>query len=216
VGDFIDLFECRWREAGATAAPADFDTGGRHAGVRLVSDGPLGEPIVLDSYVAAFRRARRRIWLENAYFFPHERILLALADAARRGVEVCVVLPGQSDVPIIARAARSEYLAWLCRGIRVFEYQPVVLHTKAALVDDDWCSVGTFNANPTSVRFSIELSLEITDRRFVATLARQIEHDMARSLAITRDDHQPRPALERAIDHLAYYVMNVADGLLLP
>jgi len=215
VDDFVALFEQRWREADG-AAILGFDSGGRHADVRLVSQGPGNTQGVLESLLAAFAGARGRIWWENAYFFPTTRVLRALADAAARGVDVRVLLPAHSDLPIVGRAAHAEYEQWLAAGLRIWEYLPTVLHGKAALIDDDWCTISTYNANPTATHFSIELALIVRQPRFIGALAAQIEHDMHRCREVTRQTLTRRPLLAGTLDELAYVLMSLSDRLLEP
>lgn len=212
VDDFAALFEQRWAEAEG-APMAAFDTAGRYPDVRLVSDGHGHN--VLDCLSAAFAQARRRIWWENAYFFPTTRVLRALALAARREVDVRVLVPAHSDLPIIGRAARAEYDAWLAAGLHIWEYLPTVLHGKVVLVDDDVCAVTTYNANPTSSHMSIELGLIVRDRGFADLLAAQIQRDLGQSREITRDTLARRRSLvEGTLDDMAYVLMSLSDRLL--
>ncbi|HEU4538753.1 MAG TPA: cardiolipin synthase B, partial [Polyangiaceae bacterium] len=185
VEDFVDLFERRWLEAEGADVPHDFDTKDRHPDLRLVSDTPNRDSLVYNLHEDAFSQARRRIWVANAYFYPPPPMLEALTAAVARGVDVRVVLPGKSDLTTIARAASADYGDWLRRGLRIFEYQNVVMHSKYALVDDDWCSVGTFNANSTSVGLTNEVNLFVYDPAFVDRCAEQFERDLARSKEVT-------------------------------
>jgi cardiolipin synthase A/B len=205
--DFVDLFGQRWRESEGLP-PVARDTGDRYPDVRLVSCGPYCPPLLLRALLEAFGAARHRIWIENAYFFPSVPLLRALTAATERGVDVRVILPANGDVRIIARAARAEYRNWLDAGMKILEYVPVVSHGKAALVDDDWATVGSFNANPCSGRLSIELGLVIRERRFVASLAHQLAADMALSRRVTAP-RRPGP-----LEGLAHAALALCDGLL--
>ncbi len=217
VEDFAALFEQRWRESDG-APPADFDTGERQGDVRLISVGPAGASRALQCFFDAFASARRRIWIENAYFFPGRRLLGALAAAAARGVDVRVIVPANSDLPLIARAARAEYPAWLAAGIGIWEYLPAVLHAKAALVDDDWCTVSTINSNPCSLHLTIELALVVRNHGLPAALAAKILHDMASCRRVTAETlaARPRPFGEGALDGLAHTFLVLADRVLEP
>ncbi len=215
VRDFAALFQQRWQEIDGVT-PQDFDSADRYDDVRLVSAGPHGVSLVHGCLLEAFCRARRRIWIENAYFFPTSRFLRTLGDAAARGVDVRIIIPGRSDLPIIARAARAEYADWLAAGLALWEYGPVVAHGKAALVDDDWCTVSTFNVNPTSVHLSIELALLIRQPAFVARLADQLERDMAHSQRVTAARLADRPIGEGVLDDLAHVMLTLTDRLFEP
>jgi cardiolipin synthase len=213
VADFGALFHRRWSERDGDR-PAALDTGELHADVRLVSSSPSGEPIVLRSFLEEIARARSRVWIENAYFFPTAVMLERLVAAARRGVDVRVILPAHSDLRIVARAARAEYDVWLRAGLQIWEYLPTVSHGKAMLVDDRWAAVGTLNANPTSGRFSIELALLVRDRPFADRMAAQLERDMGLSRRVTTDRSGSRPLLESALEELAYAAMSLTDRAL--
>ena len=158
VEDFAALFEQHWRQSRAETGISDF-VGEVRDGLRLVSDAPVKESIVLGRYVEAIRAARQRVWLANAYFFPPRVLLEALLAASRRGVDVKIIVPGVSDVPFIQYAARAHYRRWMAAGLELWEYQQVVMHSKYAIVDDNWCLIGTFNANVVSVAFAIEVAL---------------------------------------------------------
>ncbi|MCU0686617.1 MAG: phosphatidylserine/phosphatidylglycerophosphate/cardiolipin synthase family protein [Polyangiaceae bacterium] len=209
--DFAALFEQRWLEADSLEAPRDFDTKDRYSDLRLVSDSPNRNSLVYNLHEDAFSQARRRIWVANAYFYPPPPMLEALSAAAARGVDVRIVLPGESDLPTIAHAAKADYGNWLRRGLRIFEYQNVVMHSKYALVDDDWCSVGTFNANSTSVGLTNEVNLFVYAPTFVARCASQFERDLAHSKEVTPDTLVDKGFLDQAADELGRDLMHVAD-----
>jgi cardiolipin synthase A/B len=214
VEDFAQLFEARWREAAAGGRPlVQLDTGDRYPDVRLVSNTPLQTSLVFDTYIQAFARARSRIWIANAYCFPPKRMLRALSAAARRGVDVRLILPAESDMPIIRRAARGEYDEWLQSGIKVWEYQHSVMHAKYAVVDEDWCSVGTLNANA-SVSLTIEIAVIGLHPEIVRRASSQIEQDFASSVCVTEEDLRRRPLVDRLLDGVSYGLMAFADAAL--
>lgn len=212
VEDFAALFDQRWREAAGESPPADFTTGDRYPDVELVGDTPAGPSLVKERYRAAIRRAKRRVWIENAYFFPDEDLLTDLFDAAARGVDVQIIVPGKTDLPILKRAARSEMATWLDRGLKVFEYQATYLHSKLAVVDDDFSTVGSFNINPTSTAWANEVALFVFDRGFAARVARQIEVDRSLSRPVREGDAGPDTTLwDRALDYLSARVLRLLD-----
>jgi cardiolipin synthase A/B len=216
VVDFATLFEMRWREAEGDIDPGDFDTGDRYPDLRLVGDTPDRNSIVYETHVERIERARQRVWLANAYFVPPPPMVRALAQAAARGVDVRIILPGVSDLPLMRRAARSEYGGWLDAGMKIFEYQEVVMHSKYAVIDDDWSTVGSFNANSTSLAAANELNLFVFQPEFAERCAAQLEKDLARSLQITPEMTRERGFLEQAGDQLASDAMAVVDMVLGP
>lgn len=212
VEDFAALFEQRWREATGDLAPADFATGDRHPDLELVSDTPAGPSLVKERYKAAIRRAKSRIWIENAYFFPDEDILGELLSAAGRGVDVKITMPGSTDLAILKRAARAEMGGWLRAGLQLFEYQAALLHAKLAVVDDDLCTVGSFNMNPTSAAWANEVALFVRDPGLASVVARQLELDRARSRPVRAADPARRvPLFDRALDSLSAWLLRLVE-----
>jgi cardiolipin synthase len=130
VEDFAALFEQRWGEAmGDHGDCCDYDTAGRYPDLRLVGDTPRRSSLVHDAHVEAIRGARQRIWIANSYFYPPAPLLDDLTAAIARGIDVRVIVPGQSDLPIVERAARAEYKDWLQRGIALHEYGGCMMHS---------------------------------------------------------------------------------------
>lgn len=216
VSDFAKLFEMRWNEAEGGEEPCDYETGDKYPDVALVADCPAQKSLVFDRHVDRIRRATTRVWIENAYFFPPLPLLRALVDAAQRGVDVKVIVPAESDLPIVERAARAEYRGWLRHGVRIFEYRDRMMHAKYAVIDDDWCTVGTFNANPTSVAMANEVNLVVTHRAFVARAAEQFTADLQRSEEISLDNLGHRRIFGRVVDRLAADVLALADAVFGP
>ncbi len=129
-------------------------------------------------YRAAIRSARRRIVIANAYFFPGYTLIRELRRAARRGVEVHLVLQGEPDMPIVRTAASMLYHHLLHAGVQIHEYCKRPLHGKVALVDDDWATVGSSNLDPLSLSLNLEANVIVRDRAFNAVLAGRLEHLM--------------------------------------
>lgn len=117
-------------------------------------------------YRLAIRLARRRVMIANAYFFPGYTFLRELRKAARRGVEVSLILQGNPDMPIVQTAAAMLYYHLLRGGVHIYEYCERPLHSKVALVDDEWSTVGSSNLDPLSLSLNLEANVMIRDRRF--------------------------------------------------
>jgi cardiolipin synthase len=213
VEDFAELFEQHWRQA-AGEAPVDDYRGRKRDGLRLVSDAPVHDSLVLAGYFDCIEKARHRAWIANSYFFPTPRFHRALVDAARRGVDVRIILPGISDLPIIQRAARAAYGRWLREGLQLWEYQGVVMHSKYALFDDSCCVIGTFNVNAVSVMAALEVVLVSGVPANVADAAAQFQRDLAASRRIEPADLRARPLLQRLLDRLASWPLLIANRLL--
>ena len=126
-------------------------------------------------YRIAMRSARRRVWIANAYFFPGYRLLRELRRAARRGVEVRLILQGEPDMPIVKTAASLLYEHLLRDGVHIHEYCKRPLHGKVALVDNEWATVGSSNLDPLSLALNLEANVVLRDRAFVQDLAGNLQ-----------------------------------------
>jgi cardiolipin synthase A/B len=136
-------------------------------------------------YFAGIAAAARRIWLETAYFIPEPALLQALVSSSLRGVDVRIIVPAISDVGIVRAAARSYYPALLRGGVRVFEYQPCMLHSKTLVVDGRWGMVGSANTDIRSFRLNWELGALVMGREFARRMEARFETDAADSLEVT-------------------------------
>jgi cardiolipin synthase len=132
-------------------------------------------------YRIAIRGARRRVIMANAYFFPGYRLLRQLRKAARRGVDVCLILQGQPDMPIVKIAAGLLYHHLLAAGVKIYEYSERPLHGKVALTDDEWSTVGSSNLDPLSLSLNLEANVIIKDRAFNQHLGEHLEQLMQNS-----------------------------------
>ena len=126
-------------------------------------------------YRAAIRSARREVIIANAYFFPGYRLLRELRRAARRGVRVRLILQGEPDMAIVKNAAEKLYEHLLRADVKVYEYCKRPLHGKVALVDDEWCTVGSSNLDPLSLALNLEANLMVRDRDFNTQLRGRLE-----------------------------------------
>ncbi len=132
-------------------------------------------------YRLAIRLARRRVVIANAYFFPGYTFLRDLRKAARRGVEVSLILQGNPDMPIVQTAAAMLYHHLLRGGVRIYEYCERPLHSKVALVDDEWATVGSSNLDPFSLSLNLEANVMIRDHEFTRALSNNLQELMANS-----------------------------------
>lgn len=133
-------------------------------------------------YRAALRTARQRIVIANAYFFPGWLLLREMRRAARRGVDVRLILQGKPDMPIV-RGAALLYEHLQSAGVRIFEYCQRPLHGKVAIVDGHWATIGSSNLDPLSLTLNLEANLIVRDAGFNAVLAQRLDALMAESCA---------------------------------
>jgi len=132
-------------------------------------------------YRIAIRAARKRVIIANAYFFPGYRLIKEMRKAARRGVEVNLILQGMPDMQIVKTAASMLYSHLTKGGVKVYEYTEKPLHGKVAVADDEWATVGSSNLDPLSLSLNLEANVVIRDREFNRQLAGRLEQLMRES-----------------------------------
>lgn len=195
----------RLRGALAAEAAALFDAfwAGDHSGAAHATPG-TGDALVPNHsricrhqvhclYLRLLRSAERRLYLTTPYFVPDHRTQNELVEAARRNVDVRLLLPGKSDVRITHWAARAAYQKLLAGGVRVFEYQPRVLHAKTAVIDGDVATVGTANLDYRSLFVNYELNLFSANEPLCAALEAQFLEDLAEAEEVTARSWSLRP-----------------------
>ncbi|MCR5884537.1 cardiolipin synthase ClsB [Rhizobacter sp. J219] len=126
-------------------------------------------------YRVAIRSAKKRVWIANAYFFPGYRLLRELRRAARRGVDVRLILQGTPDMPIVKFGAELLHDHLLRAGVKIYEYCQRPFHGKVALADDEWATVGSSNLDPLSLALNLEANVVIRDRAFNQQLAERLD-----------------------------------------
>jgi cardiolipin synthase A/B len=156
------------------------------------------------AYLHYLRAATTRIFIANSYFVPDGRVLRALKRAARRGVDVRIIVAGQSDVDIVRHASRAVWGRLLRAGVRIFEWDESVLHAKSAVVDGSWSTIGTFNFDYLSLRVNLEVNVSVLDARFASTLEASFRDDFARCREVSWADFRFRPLGQRLLEFIAY------------
>jgi len=145
----------------------------------------------LDQLIAGL--ARQRLWLTDAYFVGVAPYVSALTNAVRDGVDVRLLVPGASDVPVVAALSRTGYRALLEAGIRIYEWNGPMLHAKSAVADNLWARVGSSNLNVASWLGNCEIDVAIENAAFVEQLAEQYERDLAHATEIVLSRRRARP-----------------------
>ena len=180
----------RLRLVQGTAAQGDL--GG--ALVRFVTrDNQDHRTDIEQQYLSALRSARRQIVIANAYFFPGYRLLREIRRAARRGVDVRLVLQGEPDMAIAQMAGRVLYDFLLRDGVRVYEYCERPLHGKVAVVDDEWATVGSSNLDPLSLSLNLEANVVVRDPYFAHQLRAKLASLIHKHCREMGPEHRPRP-----------------------
>lgn len=175
------------------------------AAAQMFSSSPSGgsESMQL-MYLLSITAARRSIDLSSAYFVPDSMSLRALVAAAKRGVRIRVVVPGEhTDTETVRRASRSLWGALLEAGVEIHEYLPTMYHCKVMVVDALWVSVGSTNFDNRSFRLNDEANLNIHDAEFAHRQSGIFEDDLSRSRRINLKQWQQRPLAEKLWEHTA-------------
>lgn len=179
VADWQTVFAHNWSHWATTPTPAvgiDGDKAGTQAG-RVSLAGTDAQPTIKRTLLQRIARARQRIWLATAYFVPSWKLRRRLARAARRGVDVRLLLPGpHTDHPAVRHAGRRFYRRLLHAGVRIYEYQPRFQHAKVSLIDD-WVAVGSSNLDRWNLRWNLEANQEIDAPDFAVATAEMFAAD---------------------------------------
>ncbi|XAH25917.1 cardiolipin synthase [Xylophilus sp. GW821-FHT01B05] len=157
---------------------------GVHA-VQIVGSGPDNEREAIHRMVvAAIHVAQRRVWITTPYFVPGQPALMALTNAALRGVDVRLLVPLRSDSRVVSAAARSYFDELIAAGVKVWEYQACMLHSKTMLVDDDCGFIGTANFDNRSFRLNYEICALVYGPALAVPLGAQFERDLRQALRV--------------------------------
>jgi len=191
VGDWHLLFDRVWGESGTdnidipAMRPRNATTGQMRAMVS-VSQGHLIRHLYR-SLLRRINQSDQRLWICTAYFQPSRRLRRAIRRAAARNVDVRLLLPGpETDHPRVRIAGRRFYTRLLKAGVRIFEFQDRVLHSKTVLCDE-WVSIGSSNFDSWDLRWNLEANLEVEDRDFYAQASNMFEKDFQQCIEIERD-----------------------------
>src|SRR6266702_2645282 len=175
---------------GATRWSACADRGRPRSIARAPASGGVpGQARVYRAVQLLAATAAERLWITDAYLIAPPPLYASLLDAARDGVDVRVLVPGTSDLPVLRNFTRVGYRELLRAGVRIFEYQGPMIHAKTMLVDRRWARVGSSNLNASSLLTNYELDLVAECEELTEALASQFRRDLAASSEIVL---QPR------------------------
>jgi cardiolipin synthase len=173
--------------------------------VRAVGSSP-GETnrLTFVLYVSAITFSENSLHLTNAYFVPDDETLGALIAAARRGVDVKLVLPGHTDTSLTLNAGRYYYSELLKSGVKLYERRDVLLHAKTAVIDNVWSTVGSTNMDFWSFSSNDEVNAVILNKEFAAEMERMFAGDVAKSHEIRLEEWETRPLVNRIKEWFAH------------
>jgi len=208
VADFQRLFLDTWaKQKGEPLAPRAYFPPPKVQGqavVRAIGSAP-DDPfsVIYVTLLSAITNAETSLRITNAYFAPDPQLLTALTDAAKRGVAVQLILPSKTDSWLVFHAGRAYYEALLQAGVRIYERRDAILHSKTALIDDVWATIGSTNLDWRSFLHNQEVNAVVLGADFGGQLRAMFEHDLAASDEITLERWHQRGIGLRVKESLA-------------
>ncbi|MFO7665590.1 MAG: cardiolipin synthase [Desulfobacterales bacterium] len=201
VAEFQKLFFDTWlRQKGPELSERNYFPDLKEEGnalVRVIGSN-TGETnrITFIMYVSAIAFAEYSIHMTNSYFIPDDQIVKALNDAARRGVDVKIILPGISDSKLVLHAQRYYYSGLLKSGVKLYEHSTSLLHAKTAVIDKVWSTIGSTNMDYLSSLSNDEVNAVILSHEFAVEMEKMFNRDLADSRQIQLDEWEKRPLLQ--------------------
>ena len=188
-----------WRRAGAPLPPDELAGSGEPCGSSAVRvlEGVPGQSRTYRAVQALAASASERLWITDAYLVAPAPLFASLLDAAREGVDVRLLVPGASDLPVLRNFTRVGYRELLQAGVRIFEWQGPMLHAKTTIADRRWARVGSSNLNVSSLLTNYELDLLAEGGDLADELAAQFRRDLAwsREIVLRTGGRISRPRL---------------------
>lgn len=209
VAELQKLFLATWlKQKGPELSGRTYFPGLKEEGnvpIRILGSTP-GESnrVAFIAYVSAIIFAEHSVHMTNGYFVPDDQILNALTDAARRGVDVKIILPSASDYSVALEAARYHYSELLNAGVKLFELRDALLHSKTAVIDGVWSSVGSSNMDFWSLLTDDEVDAVILSPEFAVEMEKMFDRDLAESDQIQWEEWKKRPLLPRIREWFAH------------
>jgi cardiolipin synthase A/B len=186
VADLQKLFFETWeKQKGEPVPPRNYFPPPTKRGnevVRAIGSAP-DEPfsLIYATLISAIRSAETEVWIANAYFVPDPQLLEALKEAAARGVDVRLLLPSKTDFWLVLHAGRRSYDELLEAGVRIHERRDALLHSKTAVIDGVWSTVGSTNLDWRSFLHNQELNAVVLGQDFGAQMRAVFKRDLAQS-----------------------------------
>lgn len=208
VAEFQKLFLATWaKQGGAPLADVGYYPPLAPKGtevVRAVGSSP-DEPysLIYVTLMSAINSAETKVYLTNAYFVPDPQLLEARKGAVARGVDVKLLLPSRTDSWLVFNAGRAYYSELLAAGVQIFERRDALLHSKTAMIDGVWSTVGSTNLDWRSFVHNEEINAVILGQGFGAQMLAVFEADLSRSHRITLDHREQRPLSDRVKETFA-------------
>nr|WP_246748644.1 cardiolipin synthase [Rhizobium setariae] len=173
--------------------------------IRVVSSGPdAGLETNHKMLLGAFSIARSTVRIMSPYFLPDRELISAMVTAARRGVEIDILIPQDNNLKLVDRAMSAQFDQLLRYGCRIWRVGGTFNHSKLLTIDGTWSYVGTSNLDPRSLRLNFEVDLEILDWEFAAEIERLADEAMRKATEVTLDSWRARPFALRLLEKLVW------------
>jgi len=181
----------------------------------VMRDNALHRHDIEEAYLAAIESAQREIIIANAYFLPGTDFRRALISAARRGVRVVLLLQGRVEYWLLHHATRALYRSFLAAGIEIYEYHKSFMHSKVAVIDNRWATVGSSNIDPMSLWLAREANIMVDDVAFAMQLRADLEQSIQRGARLLRlDEWNHIGFIRRSMTWLTYNFIRFLMGLI--
>ena len=165
--------------------------------VRVLATDPGSNSEIYKSLMVAINEAKKSVHITSAYFVPDQQVVDALIAAAKRGVDVKLVLPGVSDHGLVMYAGQAFFEPLLAGGVKIFQLQVAVLHAKTAVIDEAWSTIGSANIDRRSFIHNYELNVVVIDPAFGRDMESAFSEDLRDSKEVTLEKWRDRPWADR-------------------
>lgn len=207
------IFSCDWEiETGKRILPPEpeyhslpFEEESGHT-IQVIASGPgFPDELIHQALLTSVYSAREQLIMTTPYFVPSDDLLHAICTAAQRGVDVSIIVPKKNDSMMVGWASRSFFAELLEAGVKIYQFEGGLLHTKSVLVDGQLSLVGTVNLDMRSLWLNFEITLVIDDDGFGADLACVQDDYIARSTLLDQAEWLKRPLWQRVVERLFYF-----------
>ncbi|MBP9088523.1 MAG: phosphatidylserine/phosphatidylglycerophosphate/cardiolipin synthase family protein [Kofleriaceae bacterium] len=172
--------------------------------IRVVENGPLKSLAIRSAYLRAIANARDHVQLQNAYFLPDRSVRAALIRARKRGVAVTVIVPGRSDMRSVQWASLYVFRRLIPHGVRVLRWRGPMMHAKSAVVDASWSTIGSYNLDARSLRYNLEVAVEIVSATTGAQMSEAFTRDTVNCDEFSHTEWSNLPWYHKALAWLMY------------
>jgi cardiolipin synthase len=196
------LFAESWQKAGPHA-----DFGEKYfpeiapSGDNLVTivanDSESGDRSLYATYLAAFSHSTKRLWITHAYFAPNEELLTAMTDAAKRGVDVRLIVPSFTDSSVVLNATKATFTSLLQAGVKIYELKDALLHAKSVVIDGTVCIIGSSNLDERSFLHNDEVNAIIISRETAQRMEQVFQKDQQTAKPVELDRWERRSLWQR-------------------